>query len=77
MYHALGKKWRKFLNEVRKNAEKNDINQINIETLISLLTKNSFHMEEADKELLLDVFPGEDEGQRKLVNVNSLYTMRK
>jgi hypothetical protein len=33
-------------------------------------------LNEIEKERMLDVFPGEDEGQRTLVNVEALYQMQ-
>ena len=76
IYWALGTKWRAFILELRRKAETNDFNQIRMDKFQSLLARFKFKLDDAEKERMLNVFPGDDEGQRNLVNVEALYQMR-
>lgn len=42
IYNIIGESWRKFVAEVRRNAEQSDLNQIKIDTLANLIKKYGY-----------------------------------
>ena len=77
IYRGLSHRWRTFIKEVKAQAETQDQAEIKLEALISLLNKFGLHPPPTDKEKeqILDSYPGNDEGQRILVSVGSLYNI--
>jgi hypothetical protein len=62
IYDKIGKKWRKFMTEISREAEGNDKSDIKFEAFKNICQKYGFTITENDKELLLDTTPGQDEG---------------
>ena len=77
IYRGLSHRWHTFIKEVRAQAETQDQAEIKLDALFLLLNKFGFHPPPTDqeKEQILDSYPGNDEGQRILVNVGTLYNI--
>ena len=77
IYRGLSHQWHTFKKEVRAQAETQDQAEIKLDRLFSLLNKFGFHPPPTDqeKEQILDSYSGNDEGQRILVNVGTLYNI--
>lgn len=69
IYEKIAKKWRKFMSDIDKEAEGLEHNEIKFETFKQILKKYRVIVTDADKELLLDTYPGLDEGERNLINI--------
>jgi hypothetical protein len=77
IYRGLSHRWLAFIKEVKAQAETQDQAEIKLDVLFSLLNKFKFHPPPTDqeKEQILDSYPGNDEGQRILVNVGTLFNI--
>jgi hypothetical protein len=77
IYRGLSHRWHSFIKELRAITETQDQAEINVDALFSLLNKFGFHPPPTDqeKEQILDSYPGNDEGQKILVNVGTLYNI--
>ena len=72
-FKSIGPKWPKFLSLLRSTADKDDVNQIFLDQFLYLLKRFNIDLNDKEKDMLTDSFPGRDEGQRKRVNVSRLY----
>lgn len=58
---------------MRKAADKDDRNQIFLHDFIQVLKKFNLEMSKSKQEMLLDAFPGRDEGEKRRINISRLY----
>lgn len=58
---------------VRKTSDQDDKNQIFLDDFINVLKKFKIALTNKEQAMILDAFPGRDEGDRRRVNVGKLY----
>lgn len=62
VYAKLGKEWNNLITIVRKKAEPQNQNEIKISVLLEIFGKYDIKFTDAEKERMLDSYPGWDEG---------------
>ncbi|CDW79951.1 px domain containing protein [Stylonychia lemnae] len=72
----IGSKWQHFINQCKRKADQSDQNQISLEIFQELLQKFDIKIQNNDKEKMLDVYPGNDEGQRMLIDLSNMYNIK-
>jgi len=58
---------------LKESADQDDKNQIFLDQLAYVLKRFKIELSEKEKEMLIECFPGRDEGDRKRVNIGRLY----
>ena len=58
---------------MQKAADRDDRNQIFLDDFLSVLKKFKLTVSKQQQQMLLDAFPGRDEGERRRVNIAKLY----
>ena len=76
LYRKIGKRWKRFIVELRKQSETVDQMEIHINKLVQLLSKYSIYLTAQEKESLLEIYPGWDEGKRILINLSRFFTIK-
>ncbi|CDW71437.1 ef-hand calcium-binding domain-containing protein 6 [Stylonychia lemnae] len=77
IFNKIGsEKWPQFIQKIKDASEVDDHRQIFFDKFCSILNQYGVTLSEHKKQLLLDTFPGRNEGERMRVNIGKLYEVR-
>eukprot|EP00347_Sterkiella_histriomuscorum_P012608 403367915 len=77
MFKKIGsEKWPLFIQDMKDNSEHDDHRQIFFDKFCKIAQKYAVVMSEHQKQLLLDTFPGRNEGEKFRLNISKLYEVR-
>jgi hypothetical protein len=76
IFNKLGRKWQKFIADLRKAAERDDPDQIFMTDFLKVCGRYGVTLSDSERQNLLYSYPGRDEGVHVRVNIYPIYDQK-
>ena len=73
IFHKISKRWKEFIKELLKYADREDKSQIFFKDFLKVLANFKIKLSESQQKNMLLSFPGRDEGSHRRVNIGRIY----